>query len=172
MSPNVSTNHSEVGETRWTPYETDLGTGWIGHVGEQVVAMRLPGAADPGAADLHPPAAVDELASGLSRYFAAEGPLPTVGAAGIRITEGTRLRIAIYTAVVGIPVGTTLTYAEVAARVGRPGAARAVGAAMAENRFAPVVPCHRVVGSDSTLRGYAGGVAMKRRLLEIEAGHA
>jgi O-6-methylguanine DNA methyltransferase len=63
-----------------------------------------------------------------------------------------------------------MTYAAVAAAVGRPGAARAVGAAMAANRFAPMIPCHRVVGSDGSLRGYAGGVEMKRYLITLEAG--
>jgi len=70
--------------------------------------------------------------------------------------------------VASIPRGATMTYATVAAAVGRPGAARAVGAAMAANRFAPVIPCHRVVGSDGTLRGYAGGLEMKLRMLVME----
>ena len=61
-----------------------------------------------------------------------------------------------------------MTYAEVAAEAGRPGAARAVGTAMAANRFAPVIPCHRVVGSDGSLRGYGGGLEMKRSLLAVE----
>jgi len=65
-----------------------------------------------------------------------------------------------------------MTYAAVASQVGHPGAARAIGAAMAKNRFAPMIPCHRVVGTDGSLRGYAGGLAMKRHLLEVEAAGA
>ena len=65
-----------------------------------------------------------------------------------------------------------MTYADVAALVGRPRAARAVGAAMAKNRFAPMIPCHRVIGTDGSLRGYAGGIEMKRRLLDMEAADA
>ena len=80
----------------------------------------------------------------------------------------TDLQAAIYDVVSAIPAGETMTYRQVAEAVGRQGAARAVGAAMAANRFAPMIPCHRVVGSDGTLRGYAGGLEMKRALLEME----
>lgn len=67
-----------------------------------------------------------------------------------------------------IPRGRVMTYAGMAARLGVPGAARAVGNAMARNPFPLVVPCHRVVGSDRGLRGFGGGLAMKRALLEME----
>ena len=67
-----------------------------------------------------------------------------------------------------IPRGTTVTYAELAARIGRPGAARAVGSAVARNPISIVVPCHRVVGADGSLTGYAGGVERKRELLALE----
>ncbi len=84
----------------------------------------------------------------------------------------TPLDLAIYATVAAIPPGETVTYAEVARRVGHPGAARAVGAAMARNPFPSLIPCHRVVGIDGSLRGYAGGLALKRRLLELEEGNA
>ena len=67
-----------------------------------------------------------------------------------------------------IPRGQTCSYAELAARVGRPGAARAVGQAMAHNPWPIVVPCHRVVASDGRLGGYGGGLDMKERLLRLE----
>ena len=69
-----------------------------------------------------------------------------------------------------IPYGRTLTYGELAAKAGFPGAARPVGGVMAGNRVPLVIPCHRVVGSSGSLRGYsgAGGVATKQRLLELE----
>lgn len=71
-----------------------------------------------------------------------------------------------------IPAGQTLTYGELAARAGRPRAARAVGSAMARNRWPLIIPCHRVVGSDGRLTGYSGtgGIETKRRLLGLEAG--
>jgi methylated-DNA-[protein]-cysteine S-methyltransferase len=69
-----------------------------------------------------------------------------------------------------IPYGTRATYGEIARRVGTPGSARAVGAANGRNPIAILVPCHRVVGADGKLTGYAGGLDRKRRLLELEAG--
>jgi O-6-methylguanine DNA methyltransferase len=69
-----------------------------------------------------------------------------------------------------IPAGETRTYGELANRLGRPGAARAVGMALGKNPFAPIVPCHRVVGANGKLTGYsgAGGVAQKRAMLLAE----
>lgn len=67
-----------------------------------------------------------------------------------------------------VPRGTTVSYRDVAAAIGRPGAVRAVGTAIGANPLAIVVPCHRVVGADGRLTGYAGGVWRKRRLLDLE----
>jgi methylated-DNA-[protein]-cysteine S-methyltransferase len=69
-----------------------------------------------------------------------------------------------------IPRGSTMTYAELAAACGSPGAARAVGNVMATNRLPPIVPCHRVVGSSGSLGGFSAptGIALKRKLLELE----
>ena len=67
-----------------------------------------------------------------------------------------------------IPFGQTRSYGDLAMELGRPGASRAVGMANGRNRIAIVTPCHRVIGSDGRLTGYAGGLERKRRLLEIE----
>jgi methylated-DNA-[protein]-cysteine S-methyltransferase len=68
-----------------------------------------------------------------------------------------------------IPYGTTVTYGEVALRLGLPvSASRAVGAANGANRIPVVLPCHRVIGADGTLTGYAGGLARKQTLLHLE----
>jgi methylated-DNA-[protein]-cysteine S-methyltransferase len=75
---------------------------------------------------------------------------------------------AVWQATRDIPRGQTCSYGELAARVGRPGAARAVGQAMAHNPWPIVVPCHRVVASDGGLGGYGGGLDMKKRLLSLE----
>ena len=77
---------------------------------------------------------------------------------------------AVWKACSEIPKGQVRTYGWLARRIGRPGAARAVGRALGANPFAPVVPCHRVVGADGRLTGYSGegGVATKRRLLLAE----
>jgi methylated-DNA-[protein]-cysteine S-methyltransferase len=68
-----------------------------------------------------------------------------------------------------IPYGRTRSYRELAAELGDPGLAQAVGAAAARNPLGIVVPCHRLVGSDGSLTGYAGGLARKRALLDLEA---
>jgi methylated-DNA-[protein]-cysteine S-methyltransferase len=81
---------------------------------------------------------------------------------------GTPFERLVWQAAAAIPRGTTLSYAGLAARNGRPSAARAVGAALGRNPRLLVVPCHRVVGHDGALRGYAGGVERKRALLAIE----
>ncbi len=67
-----------------------------------------------------------------------------------------------------IPYGTTTTYGELAARLGDPKCVRAVGLANGRNPLAVVVPCHRVIGSDGKLRGYAGGIERKQQLLALE----
>jgi methylated-DNA-[protein]-cysteine S-methyltransferase len=67
-----------------------------------------------------------------------------------------------------VGAGATMSYGELAAAAGRPGAARAVGYAMAHNPVPLIVPCHRVLASDGTLGGYGGGLEMKRHLLRIE----
>lgn len=82
--------------------------------------------------------------------------------------EGTRFQREVWEAICAIPQGETLSYRELASRVGRPRASRAVGAATGANPVSILVPCHRVVGSNGTLTGYAGGIERKRRLLEHE----
>jgi methylated-DNA-[protein]-cysteine S-methyltransferase len=69
-----------------------------------------------------------------------------------------------------IPYGETISYGELARRIGIPSASRAVGVANGHNPIAVIVPCHRVIGADGSLTGYGGGLDRKRRLLELEAG--
>ena len=83
--------------------------------------------------------------------------------------SGTPFQLAVWEFLRTIPYGETVSYGEVAARLGRPSAARAVGRANALNPLPVIVPCHRVVGADGTLIGYAGGLARKRTLLALEA---
>ncbi|MGD2050917.1 MAG: methylated-DNA--[protein]-cysteine S-methyltransferase [Acidimicrobiia bacterium] len=82
--------------------------------------------------------------------------------------RGTDFQEASWRALVAIPYGATTTYQAVARRLGRPTAARAVGAATGRNPISIVVPCHRVVGSDGSLTGFAGGIVAKRWLLRHE----
>ncbi len=86
--------------------------------------------------------------------------------------DGTEFQRRVWIEIARIPYGKTLTYAELARRAGAPGSARAAGAATGRNPVSIVVPCHRVVGSDRSLTGYAGGIARKRKLLDIEGALA
>lgn len=83
--------------------------------------------------------------------------------------RGTEFQRRVWQALAEIPYGETTTYAAIARAIGKPKAVRAVGAANGKNPLSIVVPCHRVIGQDGTLTGYAGGLPSKRRLLDLEA---
>jgi methylated-DNA-[protein]-cysteine S-methyltransferase len=97
------------------------------------------------------------IADHLRRYF--DGQLSALG---------TEFQHAVWTRMRAIPAGTTMTYGELAAEIGNPAASRAVGAASGRNPIAIVIPCHRLIGTDGSLTGYAGGVPRKRWLLAHE----
>lgn len=82
--------------------------------------------------------------------------------------EGTEFQKKVWRALLEIPYGTTVTYGQIAAAVGNPKGARAVGRANHDNPIAIFIPCHRVVGADGRLTGYAGGLEIKKALLETE----
>jgi methylated-DNA-[protein]-cysteine S-methyltransferase len=82
--------------------------------------------------------------------------------------HGTPFQRSVWSALREIGYGQTASYGEIARRVGRPGAARAVGIANGRNPISIVVPCHRVIGADGSLTGYGGGLERKRYLLELE----
>jgi methylated-DNA-[protein]-cysteine S-methyltransferase len=83
---------------------------------------------------------------------------------------GTPFQLEVWRALRAIPYGETASYGEIAATVGQPGAARAVGGANNRNPIAIVVPCHRVIGASGSLTGYGGGLPRKQQLLALEAG--
>lgn len=85
--------------------------------------------------------------------------------------KGTEFQRQVWTELSRIPIGTTITYSELAMRVGRPSAVRAVGAANGRNQIPIIVPCHRVIGANGSLTGFAGGLDLKRQLLEHEKIH-
>ncbi|MGO0603403.1 methylated-DNA--[protein]-cysteine S-methyltransferase [Brevibacterium linens] len=82
--------------------------------------------------------------------------------------KGTEFQRSVWQALTQIPYGSTAGYGELAEMLGRPGAARAVGAANGQNPISIIVPCHRVIGADGSLTGYAWGEEKKRRLLTLE----
>lgn len=85
---------------------------------------------------------------------------------------GTDFQLAVWNALRAIPYGETCRYVDVAARIGRPKASRAVGMANGSNPLPIVVPCHRVIGANGSLTGFGGGLETKRFLLELERSHS
>jgi methylated-DNA-[protein]-cysteine S-methyltransferase len=107
----------------------------------------------------------EEAVAQLRAYFAGElteFDLPLA-------MHGTEFQRRVWTGLREIPFGETISYGELAARVGSPGASRAVGLANGRNPIAIIVPCHRVIGADGSLTGYGGGLDRKVWLLEHEA---
>lgn len=107
----------------------------------------------------------DAARAWLKSYFAGEKPkaMPTLDVLG-----GTEFQRRIWKALRSIPPGQTRTYAGIAESIDKPKAVRAVGAAIGHNPISIIVPCHRVVGSNGSLTGFAGGVERKRWLLQHE----
>lgn len=108
-----------------------------------------------------------EVREQLDAYFAGERRAFALKLA----PRGTEFQQRVWQALSAIPYGETTTYAAIARTIGQPNAVRAVGAANGRNPISIVVPCHRVIGRDGTLTGYAGGLPSKQRLLELEAWH-
>jgi methylated-DNA-[protein]-cysteine S-methyltransferase len=111
------------------------------------------------------PARFAHECSQLDEYLAGERRIFEIP---LRI-DGTHFQRAVWSALLDIAWGTTTTYAAIARSLGRPRAARAVGAAVGRNPISIVVPCHRVLGADGSLTGYGGGIETKRWLLRHES---
>ncbi|MDR1214355.1 MAG: methylated-DNA--[protein]-cysteine S-methyltransferase [Propionibacteriaceae bacterium] len=112
-------------------------------------------------------AALRRLGSWLDAYFAGQSPAPDFPLA----PPGTPFRQAVWSLLRQIPYGWTATYGDLARRLGAPGrpaSARAVGGAVGHNPISLVIPCHRVIGADGGLTGYAGGLKRKTALLDLE----
>ena len=82
--------------------------------------------------------------------------------------NGTEFQLKVWEELCKVPYGTTVTYKELAVRAGRPKAARAVGMAMNRNPISIIAPCHRVIGADGSMTGFASGIDMKEKLLRME----
>jgi methylated-DNA-[protein]-cysteine S-methyltransferase len=117
-----------------------------------------------GAAVARDDAAVQAVAEQLAGYFA--GIVRTFSL--MLAPHGNDFHQAVWAELQNIPYGETMSYGALAAKLGRPGAARAVGRANGSNPIAIIVPCHRVVGANGALTGYAGGLDRKRALLALE----
>jgi O-6-methylguanine DNA methyltransferase len=150
-------------------YESPFGRGWIGFKDQQITETVLPGLSQ-----LEQVEVASQVPDWLTPW---KEELEAFFQDGHRLNcprlfhhqGGSAFRSRVYKAVAAIPPGETRSYGEIAERAGSPGAARAVGTAMAQNRFAPWVPCHRVVPAGGTVGSYGGGVPLKAALLALEA---
>ena len=146
----------------WTAVPSPIGPLGVAADDGGVRAVRFDGA--PGRHGRHP--ILEDAAAQLRGYFAGERTGFTLPLAA---SGGTDFERAVWDAIAAIPYGETLTYGRIAALVGDPDAARAVGIACNHNPLPIVVPCHRVVGAGNKLVGFGGGLPRKRYLLELEA---
>ena len=105
--------------------------------------------------------------SALERYF--RGDLAAIDAIPVK-AAGTPFQLEVWRELRNVPCGSIISYGELARRIRRPSAARAVGLANGSNPIAIVVPCHRVIGANGSLTGYGGGIERKRWLLDHERG--
>lgn len=128
--------------------------------------MRLLRRHAPGAA-LVEGRAPEPVRRSVEAYFT--GDLRALDGVAVK-TGGTAFQKAVWAALRAIPVGETRSYGQLAAAIGSPKAVRAAGLANGQNPIAVIVPCHRVIGANGTLTGYAGGLERKRWLLAHEAG--
>jgi AraC family transcriptional regulator, regulatory protein of adaptative response / methylated-DNA-[protein]-cysteine methyltransferase len=159
------------GETiRWTHFDSPLGRMLIAATSRGICRLTFDDTAD-SLKRLFPNAAVVEDAGGLRELI--EGALEAIerplAAHELPIdVAGTAFQEAVWRELRKIPIGETRSYAEIAAAIGQPKAVRAVGTANGDNHVAVLIPCHRVIRSDGTLGGYAGGLERKRKLLLAE----
>jgi len=136
------------------------------HFGDHEGDLRRRLRRDIGAADLAPRPRPSAAATALAGYFA--GDVHAIEGLPVE-TGGTPFQRAVWAALREIPCGATASYGEIARRIGRPKAVRAVGMANNANPVGVVVPCHRVIGASGDLTGYGGGLERKRWLLDHEA---
>ena len=139
--------------TFWTEQEEDL---------RRVLQRYYPGAR----VELQPASDPHGVTSALRAYFDAD--LHAIDALPV-VTAGTDFQREVWRALREIPCGTTISYGELARRIGHPAAVRAVGLANGANPIGVVVPCHRVIGANGSLTGYGGGIERKRWLLDHES---
>ena len=137
--------------------ETPIGTAWASV--ENGAVTRFGFGDDPFGAETNP-----LIARQVTEYFSGKRTAFDLPLA----PRGSAFQKSVWSELMRIPFGETISYAELARRVGRPGAFRAVGRANATNPIALIIPCHRVIGSSGDLTGYAFGVDLKRKLIDWE----
>jgi methylated-DNA-[protein]-cysteine S-methyltransferase len=148
----VADDDGNLVATHWSEHEERMLRQLLRHYGES--GSRLERARNP-----------NGLTDAIRSYFAGE--LEAIDILPVQ-AAGTPFQREVWRALRQIPCGTTISYGELAARIGRPRAVRAVGLANGSNPVGVIVPCHRVIGADGSLTGYGGGIERKRWLLEHE----
>ena len=163
-TPRIFQNHttSPLGDVLLAATEQGLAGVWFVHGQE-----HMPNSSQWTTDETHPTlvAAVQQL----HEYFSGQRQrfdLP------LQPAWGTPFQRAVWQALQRIPYGRTSTYGDIAKSIGNPKAVRAVGAAIGQNPHTIIVPCHRVVGANGSLTGFAGGLDRKQHLLALEAAHA
>ena len=155
-------------DTAWATYESPLGPLTLVGGERGLRRLRFPGDGGRPSENLHRPSALAPALGQLEEYFAGERQtfeLPfEIGGSPFQRQVWEQLR--------AIPYGTTVSYKELAQRLGRPGEAREVGAAVGRTPLPILIPCHRVVASNGDLTGYLGGLQRKQALLDLEASVA
>lgn len=147
-------------------YETAFGEMGIAEENGSITHVFFGSTVRPDAYELCETPILQQAKAQLDAYFAGtlrEFDLPLA-------PVGTEFERTVWEALRTIPYGETRSYGQIAAQIGSPNAARAVGRANGRNPISIIVPCHRVIGASGTLTGYAGGLPMKEKLLTLERG--
>lgn len=155
----------------YTYVETPIGALLLAGDGQRLMKVGFPvgkGRVEPGPEWTHDGAAYGDARQQFAAFFAGQRQTFDL----LLEPAGTPFQRRVWQALRAIPFGTTISYGELARRLGQPTASRAVGAANGLNPLPIVIPCHRVVGADGTLTGFAGGLETKRWLLDHERGGA
>ncbi len=158
-----------MAEEQTTTLKTDLGNVYVDWIDETLKEIRLGDSTRRGEREVSSTGVSvsvdrDEVVDLLERYFEGECVLfPTLDLEGF-----TTFQRAVWEAAQDVPFGRTASYGHIASNIGRPESARAVGAALGQNPFPPLIPCHRIVSSTGRLTGFAFGLAWKRALLDLE----
>lgn len=118
-----------------------------------------------GEEEVHEPDRCNHVIAQLREYF--DGTRTTFDV--VLDLHGTAFQKTVWNALLDVPYGTTISYGELARRIGRPDAVRAVGTANGANPVPIIVPCHRIIGANGTLTGYGGGLPRKQQLLALES---
>ena len=148
-------------------YETDIGKILIAEDGKAITNLCIEDSFDPTGAKRGETALLKEALAALQAYLAgnqdAFAKLPLN-------PKGTVFQKRVWQALLEIPYGQTISYGQLARAIDNPKAVRAVGAANGKNPIFVIIPCHRVIGADGSLTGFAYGLGLKRKLLDIETG--